>query len=240
MKILIDKKSGKKHLVKDVGSDFHTSLGIISKKDLKSMGKEVLSSKGGKFVLLEAGFADLWGFLKRGPQVVLPKDIGLVIAKTGANKNFKVVDAGGGSGSLCCCLANVCKEVVTYEVQKELIGVLEFNKRLLGLKNLRIKNKDVYRGIREINLDLITLDLARPWEVLGSAERSLKSGGYLVVYLPNIMQVKMFVDALRGTKINLLEVEELIERKWKVEGQVVRPEYEMLGHTGFLVFCRKF
>ncbi|MBR9683007.1 methyltransferase [Candidatus Woesearchaeota archaeon] len=237
-KILTDRK-GKKYLVKELDDDFHTADGVISKKDLKSKKTEVKSNKGKKFVLLEPNFVDLWEMIKRGPQVVLQKDIGLMMAKTGINGQSKIVDAGGGSGSLCCSLANVSKEVTAYEVQKNLIEVLEYNKNLMGLNNLTIKNKSIYQGIAEKDLDVITLDLAEPWQVIKHAEKSLKLGGFLVVYLPNIIQVKQFVDSLRGSSIRLLEVEELLERKWKVEERILRPEYEMLGHTGFLVFCRK-
>ena len=38
----------------------------------------------------------------------------------------------------------------------------------------------------------------------------------------------------------VLETLELIERKWKIEDKIMRPEFQMLGHTGFLTFCRKF
>ncbi len=237
-KILIDKK-GKKYLVKDIGDSFHTSEGVISSKDLKSTKTEVVSSKGKKFSLLESNFVDLWENFKRGPQIILQKDVGLIITKTGVNKNSKVVDAGGGTGSMCCYLAHICKEVTAYEVQKELITTLEYNKKLTKLNNLTIKNKNIYNGISEKDLDLITLDLAKPWEVISHAEKSLKFGGFLVVYLPNIMQVKQFIDNINKSSIKLLEVEELLERKWKSEDKVLRPEYEMLGHTGFLVFCRK-
>ena len=34
-KILIEQKTGKKYIVKDLNEDFHTSEGIISKTDLK-------------------------------------------------------------------------------------------------------------------------------------------------------------------------------------------------------------
>jgi tRNA (adenine57-N1/adenine58-N1)-methyltransferase len=238
-KILIEEKTWKKHIVKDLNMDFHTSRGIISKKDLKLNKTRIRSSKGEKFILLDAGFVDLWEKFKRGPQIVLQKDIGLIITKTGINKNSKTVDAGGGTGSLCCYLANICKEVTAYEIQKELMGILEHNKKLVCLGNLKIKNKNIYDGITEKNLDLITLDLSKPWEVIGHAEKSLKVGGFLVVYLPNIIQVKMFVDNLHKSCIRLLEIKELLERKWKVEGKIVRPEFEMLGHTGFLVFCRR-
>ncbi len=237
MKILIGKK--KKYFVKDTSADFHTSEGVIDKKDLKKTGL-VKTNRKKEFLLVEPNFVDLWENIKRGPQVVLQKDIGMIITKTGVNKNSKVVDAGGGSGSMCCYLAHLCKDVTTYEIQKDLIPVLKYNKKLFDLDNLKIKNKSIYEGIVEKNLDLITLDLAQPWQVIESAEKALKVGGFLVVYLPNIIQVKLFVDAVKDSSIKLLEVEELMERKWKVEDKILRPEYEMLGHTGFLCFCRKF
>jgi len=239
-KILIEKKTGKKYLVKDLDEDFHTSAGVVYSKDLKSKKAMIKSSKGKEFILLEAGFVDLWERIKRGPQVVLQKDIGLIITKTGINKDSKVVDAGGGSGSLCSYLANICKEVTAYEIQKELVNLLEHNKRLMSLSNLKIKNKNIYEGITEKNLDLITLDLSKPWQVIKDAEKSLKLGGHLVVYLPNLIQVKMFIDSLKRSSLKLLEVEELLERKWKIEERIMRPEFEMLGHSGFLVFCRRF
>lgn len=239
-KILIEKKSGKKYLIKELEQDFCTSEGVFLSKELKTKKTEIKSDKGKEAALLEANFVDLWEQLKRGPQIILQKDIGLIITKTGINKNSRVLDAGGGSGSLCGYLAHICKEVIAYEKEKNLIKVLEYNKKLLGLDNLKIKNKDIYLGIEEKNLDLVTLDLAEPWRAIKSVETALKAGGFLTVYLPNIIQVKMFVDGLRGSSLRLLEVEELIERRWKVEERVVRPEYEMLGHTGFLVFCRKY
>lgn len=239
-KILIEKETGKKFLVKDLDEDFHTSAGLIKTKDLKSKKSLVKSDKGKSFILLEPNFTDLWQQLKRGPQIMIQKDIGLIIAKTGINKDSKVVDAGGGSGSLCCYLAHLCGEVTSYEVQKELIEVLEHNKKLLNLPNLKIKNQNIYEKLSEKNLDLITLDLAEPRLMIKSAETALKTGGFLVIYLPNLIQVKQFVDSLKGSSIKLLEVEELLERKWKVEERIVRPEYEMLGHTGFLIFCRKY
>jgi len=239
MKILINKKTNQKHLVKDTSADFHTSEGVISKKDLKS-NKVIKTNKNKEFIVLEPNFIDLWEKIKRGPQVIIQKDIGLIITKTGINKESRIVDAGGGSGSLCCYLAHLTKEVTTYEIQKDLIPILKHNQKLFGLQNLNIKNKSIYDGITEKNLDLITLDLAQPWQVVESAQKALKLGGFLVVYLPNIMQMKMFADSIHNTSFQLIEVEELIERKWKVEDKVVRPEYEMLGHTGFLCFCRRF
>ncbi len=239
-RFLIEKISGKKYLIKDLNSDFITPSGIISKKDLQGKKIEVISNKSKAFLVLEPSFPDFWESLHRGPQVVLQKDIGLILAKTGVNKNSLVVDAGGGSGALCLSLANVCQQVTAYENHPEHFAILQKNKELLGMKSLILKKQDVSLGIAEENLDLITLDLPEPWKVVAPAEKSLKTGGFLVVYLPNLLQVKEFIAACKESQIKVLETIELLERKWKIEERIMRPEFEMLGHTGFLTFCRKF
>ncbi|HIG93868.1 TPA: hypothetical protein HA242_01345 [Candidatus Woesearchaeota archaeon] len=239
-KVLIEQKTGKKYVVKDVDDDFHTSAGVISSADLKSSKNIVKSSKKENFVMLSPSFPDLWENLQRGPQVIAQKDIGLILAKTGVNQNSIAVDAGGGSGSLCFSLANVCKEVAVYEINPEHFAILEKNKQLLGRSNVLLKQEDVYQGITETEVDLVTLDLPEPWKVVVHAERALKLGGFLVVYLPNLLQLKTFVDSTARTGITVLETLELLERQWKIEDRIMRPEFQMLGHTGFLTFCRKW
>jgi len=239
-KILYHPKSSKKFLVKDLEEDFHTQYGIISAKDLKSEKEMLFSNKKEKFLLFNPTFPDLWENLLRGPQVLIQKDIGLVLAKTGINKESKVVDAGGGSGSLCLSLANVCKEVTVYEINPEHHSIITKNANLLGFKNLNLKQQDVYQGIDEKELDLITLDLPEPWRVTKSAEKVLKTGAFLVIYLPNLTQVQQFIESTKESRITVIEILELLERKWKIEEKIMRPEFEMLGHTGFMVFCRKF
>ena len=236
-KILIHLKTDKKYLVKDLHDDFHTQNGVIKSKDFRKSVVE--SNKGEKFICLEPNFVDLWKNLRRGPQVINQKDIGLILAKTGVNGKSKVVDAGGGSGSLCLALANICKDVVSYEINPEHYDVISRNKQMLGMKNLTIKQASVYDGIKEKNLDLITLDLPEPWKVIEHALKSLKLGGFLVVYLPNLTQMKRFIDSCRRSGIKVLETMELLERKWKIEDKIMRPEFQMLGHTGFLTFCRR-
>ena len=238
-KLLIESTSGKKFLVKDINEDYHTSFGIISGKDLKSKKNTIKSSTGKTFVLLNPSFPDLWEQFQRGPQIMLQKDIGLILAKTGINKESEVLDAGGGSGSLCLSLANVCKKVTVYENNPEHHKVVQKNITLSGLTNVTLKQDDVYKGIKEKNLDLITLDLPEPWQITKHAEKSLKEGGFLVVYLPNLLQMQKFVLSLKGSSFKLLETIELLERKWFVNEQIMRPEFQMLGHTGFMCFCRK-
>ncbi|MEK6937892.1 MAG: methyltransferase domain-containing protein [Nanoarchaeota archaeon] len=239
-RILYHPKSGKKFLVKDLEEDFHTQYGIISAKDIGSEKEMLFSNKKEKFLLFSPTFSDLWENLLRGPQVMIQKDIGLILAKTGINKDSRVVDAGGGSGSLCLSLANVCKEVTVYEVNPEHHTIISKNVNLLGFKNLTLKQQDVYKGIDEKELDLITLDLPEPWRVTKSAEKALKTGAFLIIYLPNLTQVQQFIESTHESRITVIETIELLERKWKIEEKILRPEFEMLGHTGFMVFCRKY
>ena len=238
-KILIEKETGKKYYVKDLNEDFYTSGGTISSKDLKSKKSEIKTNKGKVFLVLEPSFIDLWENLQRGPQIMIQKDIGLIVAKTGINKNSMIVDAGGCSGSLCFSLANICKEITVYEIHPEHLNILNKNKLLLGLNNVTIKDKNVYEGIAEKELDLITLDVPEPWQVLFAAEKALKMGGFLVVYLPNLIQAHQFITEAGRSKLKVLETVELLERKWDIHDQILRPQFQMLGHTGFLIFCRK-
>jgi len=239
-KVLVSIKTKNKYYVKDINDDFITNEGIIKAKDLSSKKEVVETNKGKRFWLLDPQFPDLWDNLKRGPQVITAKDIGLIIAKTGINKDSVVVDAGVGSGSLALSLANICKKVTAYEVNGEHLKIAQKNKEFFGMKNLEIKAGDVALKISEKDLDLITLDLPQPWEMVEKAELALKMGAYLVVYLPNILQMKQFIDATKRSKIRVLETVELLERQWKIEERIARPETAAVPHTGFITFCRKF
>ena len=47
-------------------------------------------------------------------------------------------------------------------------------------------------------------------------------------------------DGRRATGVFAeIEVKEFLARDWNVSGRSVRPEHNMIGHTGFLVFMRK-
>ena len=63
---------------------------------------------------------------KRGPQIILPKDFGLIISVTGCSPGWKVVDAGTGSGFLTILLANLDCKVYTYEKEKRFFNTTGF------------------------------------------------------------------------------------------------------------------
>ena len=239
-KILITKE-GKKFFIKNIDEDFHTQFGYIRSEDMKKSkpGDALRTNLGTELMILNPDFIDLYNKITRGPQVVTPKDIGIIITETGIGKNSVVLDAGGGSGALSFFLAHICKKVTTYELREDFVQILEKNKELLGLKNITIKNKNIYEGITEKKIDVITFDLPEPWRALPHAEKALRPGGFLVSYSPNITQIAQFVQAAKKSSIVVLKIKEIIERKWEVDERKLRPFNRMLGHTGFIVFCRK-
>jgi len=225
---------------KDLKQDLHTKFGFIKSKDLKKKKGIVKTNTGKEFFIFPANFSDRFRKIKRGAQIITLKDAGAIISETGLNKDSKVLDAGGGSGALACVLGNIAKHIVTYEIRKEFVKIIQENIKNLDLKNVSVKNKDITKGISERNLDLIVLDLLNPEKVVKQSEKALKPGGFLVVYLPSITQIVDFVKEIRRNKnLVLIKVLETIQREWKIEDKIARPEFRMLGHTGFLVFVRR-
>ena len=229
------------YYVEDLERDFHTSEGIIPKTELKKKdGSIIKTSQNKEFTILSPSFIDLYKKIKRKAQIVMLKDIGLIISETGINKNSIVVDAGAGSEALSCFLANYVKKICTYEIRDDFIDIVKENIKMLDLKNILIKKKDIYTGIDEKNIDLITLDLPEPWKVIKHAEKSLKIGGFLVSYSTSVLQTADFVNNVRkSNNLIFLKTSELIDREWKIEGRRIRPKSDGIGFSGFITFARR-
>ncbi len=235
-------KQGRKFYAKDLNQDLHTQYGYIKKDDLKKAneGDLIKSNTNKEFYIFSPAFIDVYKKIKRDAQIIPLKDIGLIIAETGINKESKILDAGSGSGALSCFLASLAKEVVTYEIREDFIEIVKSNIEFLGLKNIKIKNKNIYEEIDERSIDVVTLDVPEPWKALDNCARALNSGGFLVSYSPSIPQVADFVNALRNNENYVyIKTIELIEREWEVEERKVRPKSKGIGHSGFLSFARK-
>ncbi len=232
-KVIIDEKENKYYWS---DGDLHTFLGLIKEDDLKTKTGKIRSNINKEFIIFEAGFIDKLEKLKRGPAIITKKDIGYIISSTGIHRNSKILDSGTGSGFLSSFLARITPNIITYEKNPEFLQIAKKNFKDLGL-DINIKEKDIYEGIDEKNLDLIVLDLPEPWRVIEHAKKSLRNGAFLVCYLPTITQVMELVNQIKN-KFFLEKVVELIEREWYVEDKKVRPKSQMIAHTAFLVFLR--
>lgn len=228
-----------KHYV-DTGKDYHTKHGIISKKNLlKKAGSNIILGNH-EFIVLDPVFLDDYKRIKRLAQIITLKDIGAIIANTGITKDSIVLDAGSGSGALACFLGVLAKKVITFDKDNKSTEVTNDNVKGLGLKNVDVKQGDIYNAkeINEKNIDVFVLDVPEPWKAIKTAKKVLKIGGFLVIYLPNISQVQEFVNAL--PKEFLLEKTiEVIEREWTVDKKRTRPKTKDHGHTAFLTFARR-
>jgi len=236
---------GKKNFLVEIGDKkFHTQYGVIDLSELKKkeFGDKIKTHTGKKFTIVKPNIVDiLMKKTKRLPQVIMPKDVALILAYTGVPNNAFIVDAGTGSGFLAIFLGYyLCKgRVVTYEKNKKFYEIAQKNVEIVGLKNIKIKNKDVTEGIDEKNVDLITLDMKNAERVVEHAHDSLKPGGWLVVYSPYIEQVVIVRKEIEKNNFVQLKTVENIVREWQSEKSFTRPRTIGLMHTGWLTFARK-
>ena len=85
----------------------------------------------------------------------------------------------------------------------------------------------------------MVLDLAEPWQVLPHLPGALRSGGWVAAYTPSIIQASQFVEEARATHQYVqIETHEVLIRGWHIDGLAVRPEQQMVGHTGFVSVAR--
>ncbi len=236
---------GEKNFVTRTKGIFHTEFGKINLDEIvgKEFGIEVKTHKGKKFRVIKPTILDLMKKAKRGPQVILPKDASIILSKTGINKNSVVIDAGSGSGFLALFLSNFVKKVYTYEKREKHFRIVKENIKLLRIKNIEAKQKDVSKGFDEKDVDLVVLDLETPQKIIKHAYKSLKPGGYLVVYCPFAEEVGPVVKEMKKRGFVSLEIIENLQRNWKISFDKkneshMRPE-PYITFTGFIVVGRK-
>ena len=177
--------------------------------------------------------------MRRGPAVILPKDIGTVIGYTGVGKKSVVVEAGAGSGFATVILGNMVKKITSYEWKEEFANIAKENAKTAGLRNVKIKVGDVREGIEEKEVDLVLLDMPEAEKVVAHAYSALKSGGFVVGFLPHFEQCKSFWIECEKAGFSDKFMLESIVREYEAREYGMRPKHIGLMHTAFLVFARK-
>jgi tRNA (adenine57-N1/adenine58-N1)-methyltransferase len=233
--LLLGKKS---YLIRPI--KFSCEFGFCDLRKLinRKYGMKVKIGKE-RFTVVKPNMIDFLKKAKRGPQIIMPKDSGLIVSITGCSPGWKVVDAGTGSGFLSMFLANLGCTVYTYERKKEFHDIARKNVKNFGLKNVFLKNADITKGIKERNVDLVTLDMQNPEKVIKHAFKSLNSGGWLAIYSMHIEEVKKVYEELKKYDFVDIKIWENIQREWQSLGKLTRPKNYMLAHTGWLTFARK-
>lgn len=178
--------------------------------------------------------------LKRGPQVILPKDAGMIIAFAGICKESFVLNAGSGSGWLDVQLGRIAKKVVSFEKREEFAKIAQKNIERAELKNVEIRVRDIIeQGYDEKNADVVVLDMANSHLAVPKAIEALNEEGVLVGYLPHTDQMREFVSACEQGGFADTYCLETILREMLVRPAGVRPENTGVMHTAYLVFAKK-
>jgi len=239
MKVLINKE--KSFLITDTTKDFHTADGFIKKEDLTlPNGSIVKTNKDVSYSIIDSQFIDVYNKMKRGAAIIIPKELGVILANTMVDKDSICVDAGGGSGALTCFLARYVKHVHCFDIREDHLKTVEYNIKKLNLTNVTAAVGNVYESIPVENVDLITLDVPEPWLALEHVSKSLKPGGFLVCYVPHAHQIQQTAIALQKREdFVLTKICETIEREWDADERKCRPQNMGLMHTAFLLFARK-
>lgn len=246
--LLIDSK-GRHFLLKlEDGRTFQYHRGSIPHDRLIGAedGSWVEASAGGELLLLRPRLADYILKMKRGAQVVYPKDLGPILVYADIGPGMTVLEAGTGSGALTLGLSRAVGpegRVISVEIREDHgEHARKAIERWYGdvPDNIDLVLGDVAEVITDTRPERIVLDLPEPWHTIRAASEHQPLGGVLCAYLPTVPQVQTTVDTARelGTFAEI-EVKEFLFRDWNVSGRSVRPEHNMVGHTGFLVFMRR-
>lgn len=238
---------GKSDFLVDISKGvFHTNYGTINLSRLvgKKFGTKIKSSKGEPFSVLRPNINDfLQKRLARLPQIVSLKDCSLIAGYTGLSSGYRVIEAGTGSAFLTIFMANLVKpdgKIFTYELRTDFFKSAKNNIDDSGLSDwVEAKNRDVSNGFKEKDADIVVLDMTGAEKVVSRARKSLKSGGFLVVYSPYIEQVKSVCGAIETESFMDTRTVECLVRDYKITRDFSRPNTTMLAHTGYITFARK-
>ena len=221
--------------------------GKISVGDIigRDEGSVVRSSVNEPFIVFRPSLPQLIPNLPRSAQVIYPKDIGPILLWADLFPGARVVEAGAGAGALSMALLRAigdAGQLITYEVRGDFAELAQKNiARYFGpAPNWTIKMGDVAVELTESGIDRVILDLPEPWQVIDRAWKALRPGGFLLCYLPTVLQVKSLVDALRADKrFACVETSENLMRFWHFKGMSARPQHRMVAHTGFITSARR-
>ena len=242
--LLIDSKQ-RRYLVRLAeGDSFHSHAGLIPHDDIigRPEGSEFRTQSNAKFLALRPTLVDHVLKMPRGAQVIYPKDIGPILLHADIFPGARVLESGVGSGAMSTALLRAGAIVTGYEIRDDFADVAKENvESFLGpeaLDRYDVQLRSIYQGIDGGPYDRVILDLPEPWHVIEHLPGQLLPGGILLAYTPSIAQVMHLRDALDDGPFAMIETLEVLQRGWYVNGQAVRPDHRMVGHTGFLTHAR--
>jgi len=242
--MLIDSRNRRYLVTLARDAAFHSHSGLVPHEDMvgRPEGSEFRTASNAKYIVLRPTLTDYVLKMPRGAQVIYPKDLGPILLLADIHPGVRVLESGLGSGALSTTLLRYGAIVTGYEIREDFAERAQENvKTFLGdepLERYHVHIRDIYEGIPESGLDRVILDLPEPWQVVPHLPGALRRGGIFVAYNPSIIQVQQLRSVLADGPFTMIETVEILQRSWHVEGNAVRPDHRMVGHTGFLTSAR--
>lgn len=246
--LLLDAR-GRRYLVKlKTDGEFQYHAGTLSHAEIIGCqeGTALRSSSDARLIAVRPRLADYTLRMKRGPQVVYPKDVGPILVWGDVGPGMTVVEAGTGSGALTMALVRAVGpsgRVVSVDRREDhAAGAGEAISGFFGEipANLDLRVGEAADVIGEVGPERIILDLPDPSELVEAAGGDLVDGGVITAYVPTVPQVQRFREALIASEAFAdLYSFEVLHREWVADGRSVRPEHQMVGHTGFITVARR-
>jgi tRNA (adenine57-N1/adenine58-N1)-methyltransferase len=240
----VDIKDRRYSVTLESGKEFHSHAGLIKHDDVigRAEGRYVKSTRGGSYLVIRPTLAELILKMPRGAQVIYPKDLGPLLMIADIFPGARVFESGVGSGALSMTMLRAGARITGYELREDFAQRAQKNvSEILGpevLDRYDVQLRNAYDGIDETAFDRVVLDLPEPWQVIPHAAEAMRTGGVFVAYTPSVMQVSKVRETLKMNGFGMAETTEFLQRGWHVEGQAVRPDHRMVGHTGFLTSAR--
>lgn len=247
--VLTDRKDRRYLVTLADGKQWHSHAGMLEHDALigAAEGTALRTNKGMEIVVLRPTREDVVLKMKRGAQVVYPKDQAMIVSRADVRPGMHVVEAGTGSGALTMALLDAVGpsgRVTSIDLRDDhqLVAVRNIADWYGGQPdNLDLRLGDVTDVLGDIpDVHRVVLDLLEPWRAIDAAAEVLAPGGILLAYMPTVPQVMRLCEDLAadGRWANVETVETLV-RPWDVKGLSVRPAHRMVAHTAFLTRARR-
>ena len=220
------------------------SLGTLDGDRLIALDDgDVIKLAGKVMHVFRPTVSDLMTSVERGAQVITPKDAATIILECDITSCRTVLEIGAGSGALSLALLRAIPEegvLHTIELREEYAKRAGRNISRAGMQHRwSYTIGDATETTVDIIADAVVMDMPVPWEAMDAVEPMLRRGGMLCAYIPNTNQLESTVNELRRRGYVEVRALENIQRGMDVHAGGVRPSFDTLGHTGYLVFARK-
>lgn len=244
--VLLFHTSRKKWLVKAAyNKEMHTHLGVIDISTTIGMeyGSVIKSTEGKTIYLIQPTSFDFIMKSERRTQIIYPKDLGFIVARTGIKNGSIVLEVGTGSGALTTFMAGIVEpkgHVYSFDVNLDFMTVARRNLQKAGvLDSVTLQQHDPHLGLDLKDADVAIVDLGDPWSVIPQVYNSIKNSGAFVAICPTYNQLEKTASELRRSNFVDVESVEIISRTLEAREGMTRPSNRMIAHTTFLIFARK-